>query len=110
MVSAEYKAHAVAAVDGRALAQSMQRGGANVVGWRVGGPRALQWRGPMRARIAAATLLIFLVAVVPAVAGDPVLPLSQVHAGMRCTGYSVVRGTEVSSFDVEVIDVVSGDP
>ncbi len=64
----------------------------------------------MRARIAAATLLVFLVAAAPAVAGDPILPLSQVHAGMRCTGYSVVRGTDVSSFDVEVIDVVSGDP
>jgi hypothetical protein len=64
----------------------------------------------MRARIAAATLLVFLVAVAPAAAGDPILPLSQVHAGMRCTGYSVVRGTDIASFDVEVIDVVSGDP
>jgi hypothetical protein len=64
----------------------------------------------MRARIAAATLLVFLAAAAPAVAGDPILPLSQVHAGMRCTGYSVVRGTDISSFDVEVIDVVSGDP
>jgi hypothetical protein len=64
----------------------------------------------MRARIAAATLLIFLVAAAPAAAGDPILPLSQVHAGMHCTGYSVVRGTDISSFDVEVIDVVSGDP
>jgi hypothetical protein len=64
----------------------------------------------MRARFAAATLLVFLVAAAPAMAGDPILPLSQVHAGMRCTGYSVVRGTEISSFDVEVIDVVSGDP
>src|SRR3954468_15204143 len=64
----------------------------------------------MRARFAAATLLVFLVAAAPAMAGDPILPLSQVHAGMRCTGYSVVRGTEISSFDVDVIDVVSGDP
>jgi hypothetical protein len=64
----------------------------------------------MCVRIAVATLLVFLVAAAPAAAGDPILPLSQVHAGMRCTGYSVVRGTEISSFDVEVIDVVSGDP
>jgi hypothetical protein len=64
----------------------------------------------MRARIAAATVLLFLVAAGPAAAGDPILPLSQVHAGMRCTGYSVVRGTDIASFDVEVIDVVSGDP
>jgi hypothetical protein len=42
--------------------------------------------------------------------GDPILPLSQVTPGMRCTGYSVIRGTDVSSFDVEIEDVVSGDP
>ena len=35
--------------------------------------------------------------------------LSDVRSGMRCTGLSVVRGTAISSFDVEVIDVVSGD-
>jgi hypothetical protein len=64
----------------------------------------------MRVRIAAATLLLFLVAAAPAAAGDPILPLAQVHAGMRCTGYSVVHGTDIASFDVEVIDVVSGDP
>jgi hypothetical protein len=64
----------------------------------------------MRARIAAATLLVFLAAASPASAGDPILPLSQVHAGMKCTGYSVVKGIEISSFDVEVVDVVSGDP
>jgi hypothetical protein len=29
---------------------------------------------------------------------------------MRCTGLSVVRGTEISSFDVEVIDVIADDP
>ena len=28
---------------------------------------------------------------------------------MRCTGYSVVRGTAISSFAVEIVDVVSGD-
>lgn len=43
-------------------------------------------------------------------AGDFIMPLSQVQAGMRCTGLSVVRGTEISSFDVEVLDVVDGDP
>jgi hypothetical protein len=29
---------------------------------------------------------------------------------MRCTGLTVVRGIEISSFDVEVIDVIADDP
>lgn len=35
--------------------------------------------------------------------------LSEVRPGMHCTGLSVIRGTAVSSFDVDVIDVVAGD-
>ena len=42
-------------------------------------------------------------------AGDPIMPLDQVRSGMRCTGFSVVRGTQIASFDVEIIDVVSND-
>jgi hypothetical protein len=38
------------------------------------------------------------------------MPLSEVRSGMRCTGLSVVRGIEISSFDVEVIDVIADDP
>src|SRR4051812_28063417 len=45
----------------------------------------------------------------PAQAGDPVMPLSQVHRGMQCTGYSVIQGTDIASFHVEVVDVVRGD-
>jgi len=45
----------------------------------------------------------------PALAGDPIMPLSEVRQGMQCTGYSVIRGTEVTSFDVEILDVVGGD-
>src|SRR4051794_23816500 len=41
----------------------------------------------------------------PANAGDPIMPLSQVHRGMHCTGYSVIRGTDISSFNVDIIDV-----
>ena len=37
------------------------------------------------------------------------MPLSELRPGMRCTAYSVVRGTEITSFDVEVVDIVSGD-
>jgi hypothetical protein len=47
---------------------------------------------------------------VAAHAADPIMPLSEVRSGMRCTGLSVLRGTEVSSFDVEVIDVIADDP
>jgi hypothetical protein len=43
-------------------------------------------------------------------AADPIMPLSEVRSGMRCTGLSVVRGTEIASFDVEVIDVIADDP
>jgi len=34
------------------------------------------------------------------------MPLSEVQRGMRCTGYTVVRGTDITSFDAEVLDVV----
>lgn len=44
-------------------------------------------------------------------AGDPILPLNQVTAGMHCTGYTVIRGLTITSFDVDVIDVIGGtDP
>jgi hypothetical protein len=52
-----------------------------------------------------AGLLGALAFAAPAQAGDPIMPLSQVHRGMHCTGYSVIRGTDISSFDVDVIDV-----
>src|SRR3954453_12577436 len=64
----------------------------------------------MRARYLVAALAARLLPAAPAYAGDPVMPLSQVHAGMQCTGYSVVRGTDIASFGVEVLDVVDGDP
>jgi hypothetical protein len=58
----------------------------------------------------AATVAASLIPAAPAFAGDPIMPLSQVRAGMQCTGYSVVRGTTISSFDVDVIDVVDSEP
>jgi hypothetical protein len=56
--------------------------------------------------------LLVLAASAPAAAQaqDPIMPLSEVRSGMRCTGLTVVRGTEISSFDVEVIDVIADDP
>ena len=66
----------------------------------------------MDARHLAAALGAVLLAVVApasAHAGDPIMPLSELRPGMQCTGYSVIQGTQISAFDVEVLDVVSGD-
>src|SRR3712207_830327 len=40
--------------------------------------------------------------------GDPIMPLDEVQPGMRCTGYSVVQGTGIASFDVEILEVIGG--
>jgi hypothetical protein len=53
--------------------------------------------------------MLWLGLAAPAHAGDPIMPLSQVQKGMSCTGYSVVQGTDISSFNVSVVDVVTGD-
>jgi hypothetical protein len=50
-----------------------------------------------------------LVVAPAAFAADPIMPLSEVRAGMHCTGLSVIRGTEISSFDVEIIDVIAAE-
>src|SRR5215213_6586337 len=51
-----------------------------------------------------------MLAVAPAaLAADPIMPLSEVRPGMRCTGLSVIRGTEISSFDVEIMDVIAAE-
>ena len=38
------------------------------------------------------------------------MPLSDVHPGLHCTGLSVIHGTTISSFNVDVLDVLVGDP
>jgi hypothetical protein len=64
----------------------------------------------MLARPLALAVAAVLVPAAPAAAaGPPILPLDQVRAGMRCTAATVIRGTEPSTFDVEVLDVVDGD-
>jgi len=55
-------------------------------------------------------LVLALALAAPAQAADPIMPLSDVHSGMHCTGLTVVRGTAISQFDVEVLDVITGDP
>ena len=54
-------------------------------------------------------MVCLLVAAPAASAADPIMPLSEVRSGMRCTGLSVIRGTEVSSFDVEIMDVIAAE-
>src|SRR4051794_15376973 len=63
----------------------------------------------MRLISLAAAVAALLVPAAPAMAGDPTMPLWQVHAGMHCTAYSVVQGTTISPFDVEILDVASGE-
>ena len=57
-------------------------------------------------RLLLATLAAVLLAPQAAAAGEPIMPLGEVRAGMHCTGLTVVRGTQISSFDVEVLDVL----
>lgn len=64
----------------------------------------------MYRRLLAATALLLLAAAAPARAAEPILPLSDVQPGMRCQGLSVVQGVTISSFEVEIVDVVAGDP
>jgi hypothetical protein len=56
-----------------------------------------------------AVLALALALQSPAYAADPIMPLSQVRPGLDCIGLSVVRGTTISSFDVEVLDVIAGE-
>jgi hypothetical protein len=58
-------------------------------------------------RLAPLLVLAFaLLGAADAVAADPIMRLADVKAGMHCTGRSVVKGTTISSFDAEVIDVI----
>lgn len=64
----------------------------------------------MRASAVGLVVGALLAAAAPARAGDPIMPLAEVHGGLHCTGYSVVQGTAISPFDVAVLDVVDGQP
>src|SRR5919107_4454360 len=46
----------------------------------------------------------------PALAADPIMPLEDVERGMQCEGRSVIRGTAIETFDVEILDVIAQDP
>lgn len=61
------------------------------------------------ALITVALLAPLLAVPAAAAAGAPTLPLDAVTPGMQCTADTVVRGTDIASFDVRILDVVSGD-
>lgn len=57
-------------------------------------------------RLLLAALAAALVAPGAAIAGEPIMPLADVQPGARCTALTVVRGTAITSFAVEVLDVI----
>ena len=57
-----------------------------------------------------AHVVLVALAAAPAARADPIMPLDQVRRGMHCTGLTVVRGTDIASFEVDVLDVVAGRP
>ena len=59
--------------------------------------------------VAAAAALLAGVAPGVAEAGDPIMPLSELRPGMRCTALLRDPRDGDPSFDVEIVDVVSGD-
>jgi hypothetical protein len=57
-------------------------------------------------RLLLAALAAVLVAPTGAGAGEPIMALGDVQPGAHCTGLTVVHGTDVSSFVVDVLDVI----
>jgi len=57
-------------------------------------------------RLLLAALAAALFAPAAAQAADPILPLAEVQPGMQCTGLTVVRGLEISPFNVEILDII----
>lgn len=65
----------------------------------------------MRLRLALAVYVAASLWVAPsAFAADPIMRLAEVRSGMKCEGRSVIRGTAIARFDVEILDVIQGDP
>jgi hypothetical protein len=58
-------------------------------------------------RSLACAFLLTLLATSGARAADPIVPLSEIHRGLTCTARTVVQGTEIANFDVEVLDVLA---
>lgn len=52
-------------------------------------------------------LLLFLA--IPAFAGDPIMPVSEVKSGMRGYGKTVFKGDTIERFEIEVLDVMKNN-
>lgn len=74
--------------------------------------RAMRRSLPGAARAALPVLLVGLAVAAPAArAAVPIMPLSEVRAGMQCVGSTVRQGLEPESFNAEVLSVYGGtDP
>src|SRR6185436_13641288 len=70
-------------------------------------PTVRATRVPRVRRVLAWAFMLFVLAAPGAWARDPITPLRDVHRGLRCTARTVVQGTEIASFDVDVLDVVA---
>lgn len=57
-------------------------------------------------RLPLAALAAVLVAPATAGGAEPIMALGDVQPGAHCTGLTVVHGTDISSFDVDVLDVI----
>lgn len=57
-------------------------------------------------RLLLAALGAALAAPASAIGAAAILPLAEVRPGLQCTGLTVVRGLDVTSFQVEVVDVI----
>jgi hypothetical protein len=62
---------------------------------------------PRVRRLLLCVALLVLMTTQPAWARDPITPLSDIHRGLHCTARTVVQGTTISDFDVDVLDVVA---
>ncbi|MGK2937001.1 MAG: hypothetical protein ACSLFR_04240 [Solirubrobacteraceae bacterium] len=58
--------------------------------------------------LAALSATALLLPVSSARAGEPIMPLTEVRTGMACQVASVIRGEAVTTFDAEVLDVITG--
>jgi len=58
-------------------------------------------------RVLACAFLLTLLAAPSAWGRDPITPLQDIHRGLHCVGRTVVQGTTISDFDVDVLDVIA---
>jgi len=62
---------------------------------------------PRVRRLIPCVFLFLLLSTSVAWGRDPITPLGDIHRGLHCTARTVVQGTTISEFDVDVLDVVA---